>query len=117
MKQITYFTNNANQKVVVTLDDGSSINFSLKYFENQLGWFYTLSYGNFIRNSRRLVSSPNLLRAYRNILPFGLACIAVDGYEPTFLDDFSSGRVCVYILNAQDIIDVENDILFKEFSK
>jgi hypothetical protein len=48
-----------------------------------------------------------MLRAFRNILPFGLACTVADGMEPVFLTDFSEGRASIYLLQAEDIDTVE----------
>lgn len=107
MKQITSITNDANQLLSLVLDDGSKVNMKLCYWPSQLGWFYSLSKGNFVVNNQRLVNSPNLLRAYRNIITFGICCTVVDGYEPVYQNDFKSDRVSLYILNEADILETE----------
>lgn len=111
MKQITYFTDDPNQKLTVILDDGSRALLSLRYSTNQQGWFYTLSYNDFIVSNRRLVASPNLLRAFKNLIPFGIACVVTDGYEPVFLSDFITSRANIYVLNSDDVAVVEDTIL------
>jgi len=105
MKQFSSLTNDAKQKTAITLDDGTLVSVTLEYRDNQRGWFYSLNYGatGFVINNRRLVVSPNMLRAFRNIIPFGFACISAGGSEPVFLNDFVSGRVGLYILESSDI--------------
>ncbi len=107
MKQITSVTNDASQVLSIVLDDGSKVNLTLTYVPSQLGWFYSITYGSFSCFNRRLVNSPNLLRQFRTFLSFGLACLVADGYEPVYQDDFTSGRVSLYVLNPEDILKTE----------
>jgi hypothetical protein len=100
MRLIDVLTADPNQSLTIVLDDGTKVDMTLTFKENQQGWFYSLTYGvNFSVNNRRLVNGPNIIRQFRNIVPFGLACLATDGHEPIYIDDFTSGRVSVYILN------------------
>ena len=107
MKQIKSFTNAPSQSWQIILDDGSMINFSMWYCDNQKGWFYSFSYGTFVVHNRRMVTSPNLLRQFREILPFGFALLTTDNQEPVFIDDFANGRVSFYVLNSDDVAAVE----------
>lgn len=107
MKIITSFTTDPFQKLALILDDGSKVDFSLQYITNQLGWYYSFTYGSFAVNNRRLVTSPNMIRAFRGFLPFGLAVTTTDGLEPIYIDDFISGRASFYLLNSEDVADVE----------
>jgi len=107
MKQITSLTNDANQVLAILLDDGTRVNITLSYCPNQLGWFYSLTYNDFVVNNRRIVNSPNMLRQFRDIIPFGLACLVVDGYEPIYQSDFVDGRAALYILNELDLVETE----------
>jgi hypothetical protein len=75
--------------------------------QNQ-GWYYSIVYGNFVLNNRRVVAGINILRAFRNILPFGFACTTTDKYEPIYIDDFKNGRANFYLLDSTDIVSVEN---------
>lgn len=113
MQQITTITDSPNQNTVIVLDDGTKINMTLNYFSNQQGWFYSLNYNNsqFILNNRRLVTSPNMLSAFQNIIPFGIAVTTTDGYEPIFIDDFLTARASFYVLNQADIEIVEAAII------
>ncbi|MFA5385865.1 MAG: hypothetical protein WC364_14625 [Eubacteriales bacterium] len=107
MHKIEDITADPKQQMALMLSTGKKIDFTLWYSETQKGWFYSFSYENRTYNGRRIVNSPNMLRAFRNILPFGLACTVADGMEPVFLTDFSEGRASIYLLQAEDIDTVE----------
>lgn len=111
MRQITSLTNDTKQLVNLVLDDASRVAFKINYIAAQQGWFYSVQYGDFKVLNRRLVNSPNILRAFRNIIPFGIACLVSDGFEPVYLDDFSSGRVTFFLLNSADVIETETLII------
>jgi hypothetical protein len=111
MRLIEGINDYAKQKISIALDDNTRVDLSLWYSETQKGWFYTFSYGNKTYGGRRIVNSPNMLRAFRNVLPFGLACSVSDGQEPVFLNDFSEERAKLYILpSAAAVQEVEDFI-------
>lgn len=108
MKQITSFTDDYTQQLTITLDNGNSVPMTLNYSPSQQGWFYTITYGTSWGISNGLiVNSPNMLRKYRNVIPFGFCCITTDGYEIVNLSDWVSGRASFYVLNPIDIIQTE----------
>jgi hypothetical protein len=110
MTWVDAITNSPNQSITLKTEAGNAVGFNLMYSESQRGWFYSLTYGTMTFNNRRLVTSVNLLRGFRNILPFGLACTTNDNYEPVFIDDFMKGRARVFILNQLDVISIENSL-------
>ena len=103
MKIITGLTTDPNQNMKVSLDDGTLFSLSLVFSSNQQGWFYSLIYGSFSVNNRRLVTSPNMLRSLRTQIPFGINCVSYDGREPIYLTDFTSGRITLCYLNQSDV--------------
>jgi hypothetical protein len=111
--QIINFTVDPNQNIVIALANGNSINMNLNYYAGQQGWFYSLNYNNsgFIVNNRRVVTSPNMLSQFANIIPFGFAVTTTDGYEPIFIDDFILNRASFYILESSDVITTAKAIL------
>ena len=110
MKIITTLSNDAKQNIKLVLSDNSVADLTLEYSDNQKGWFYSITYGTWSSYGRRLVTSPNALRAFRNIVPFGLACYTTDGYEPVDIDDFKNGRVKLYLLTIADVALAESYI-------
>ena len=110
MKTLTELSNDYKQKHTVVLEDGDQFNITLNFIEQQQGWFYNLSYGdNFEVNGQRLVTGMNIIRKWKNLLPFGISIITEDLSEPSFIDDFTSDRVEVNILNEADVEQVEKD--------
>lgn len=111
MYQIEGLTADAKQTVKLTADGRDLVTLTLEYCEQQRGWWYSIDYLDFSVSQRRLVASPNTLRQFRNIIPFGLLCNVSDGQEPVLKDDFATGRVKLYVLNAEDIASAEDFIL------
>ena len=107
MTWINTITNTANQGMTLKLPNGDKISFDLIYMPQNQGWYYSFTYGNFSISNKRIVTGVNMLRAFRNILPFGFACVTKDGYEPIYIDDFTSGRANFYLLDSTDIVLVE----------
>jgi hypothetical protein len=102
---ITGITSDPTQKFSLPLDDGTSVNITLFYVPNQMGWFYNLSWnGNtkypaIIINGRRVVTSPNMLRQYQNEIPFGFGCVTQDGYEPLNQNCFINQYATLFLLD------------------
>lgn len=109
MNQITAFTDDAIQQITLVLPDGSTVPMTLNYIPAQQGWFYSITYGSagWGVSNRRIVNSPNMLREFRNIIPFGFCCTTIDGYEIINQSDFVSGRVNFYLLDPTDLMQTE----------
>jgi hypothetical protein len=105
MKQITELTNQPNQKYTIVLDNNETVDLVLTYSDNQQCWFCDINYkqDTFICNGIRVVSSPNILHQWKNVIPFGIAIITNDKTDPYFINDFSTNRVGLFILNADDV--------------
>ena len=76
----------------------------------EAGGYVHFTYNNYTSNGNRVVLSPNTLRHLKNIIPFGLAFMAEGNVEPFSLTDFSTGRVGMYILNAEEVQEIESTI-------
>lgn len=107
MTTLQGITDQPKQSTAVILADGTFVTIALEYRPQQLGWFYNLAWQEFILNGQRLVASPNILRGYRKLLPFGLAVLTNNGVEPLNQDDFINGTITLILLDAQDVLDVE----------
>lgn len=104
MLQIDTISTDASQTQTLILPDGTSIQLTIQFVPLQLGWFITdLEYGSFTLNGFRITNSPNMLRQYRNQLPFGLACFSTGDREPSQQQDFSSQNSILYILSAAEV--------------
>lgn len=113
MFQVQQITDNARQKLSLILPDGTQFSMSIYFSSAQVGWFISnLSYvpTGFTLNGLRIVNSPNMLQAFRNQIPFGLACNTTSNREPSQLEDFSSGTSILYVL-SKDEVEQYNDYL------
>ncbi len=103
MNQITQISDNALQKQSLLLEDGTVFSITMYFVPLQTGWFITeLTYGTFIIRSLRITNSVNMLNQFRNLIPFGLACLSTANREPSFQQDFSSGASKLYILTQAE---------------
>lgn len=107
MNNVDIINENPSQSLTLVLENGKNVNMKLRYCDVQRGWFYDLSYLDFNLYGRRLVTSQNMLRQFKNIIPFGLSVLTNDGYEPVFIDDFKNGRASMYTLNEEEVAYLE----------
>lgn len=113
MYQITQLDNNPKQEITMILEDNSRVTFNFEYKSNQMGWFFGVKYQDYNYQNIRLVTAYNLLRAYRNYLPFGLRVDTQGAEEPTDLNDFINGFSVVFLLTKEDIETVEKNYYAK----
>lgn len=103
MKLIQNITDSPLQKTSVLLDDGTTFVMELYYIDMQLGWFINrLEYGDFVLKGKRLCTSPNILHQFKNVLPFGIACVTTEDREPSLIEDFLTGASKLYILEKDE---------------
>ena len=113
MQQIQGISDYPNQQMTMNLPDGSVLVVSILYRASQYGWFFSglnWNNGQWIENGRRIVTHPNMLRQYKNIIPFGIACLTVNNREPTQKEDFASGASSLYLLTAAEVQAVETSL-------
>lgn len=109
MQQITGFTEDSKQNLLFYLESDKIIEFYFEYRDNVNSWFYTIKYNNFIVRNRKLVNSPNIIRQYKNILPFGIAVISNDKLEPLFQNDLIRERIQIFILDQNEVKEIETE--------
>lgn len=113
MFRLTSLSNDARQEITMMLDESTRVVFTFEYRATQLGWFFGFQYGDVNYQNIRLTTSYNILRAYRNWLPFGLRCDTADDEEPMDIDDFVTGYAKVYLLTKQDVESIEGNYYVK----
>lgn len=74
-------------------------------------WYFDLEYEGFISRGNKLVRGPNILPRHINTLPFGLAVVVADDFEPFLINDMVSGRVLLYILDHSDVEEIQARII------
>jgi hypothetical protein len=113
MTNIDNLTNSSDQTTLLILPDNSVATLRLRYRQRTQRWIADVGYANknFQANGINLTCFPNVLRAWRNILPFGIGFMTADFTDPFDINDFQTGRVQAYLLNAADVALVETQII------
>lgn len=108
MLKIEGITSDAKQRHAITLPDNSGLSLLILYCHLQVGWFIDeLVYGDFVLRGVRISNFPNILRQWKNVIPFGLACFTAGNREPTQQEDFLSGASTLYILDEDEVAELE----------
>lgn len=110
MTKIDNLTNFADQQSDLILDDGSVASLNMVYNASTERWIANVFYNGKTYNGIGLCDHPNILRQWKNVLPFGLSVATSDQTDPFDINDFSSGRVGMFLLNSADVQQIENDI-------
>ena len=107
MKRLDGIRATGTQKLATTASNGDPVLMTLHYKSAVQQWFIDIEWNNFNLLGNRVYSSPNMLSQYEAIIPFGLACITEGGGEPFLVNDFSSGRVNIYLLSPEEVIEIQ----------
>lgn len=114
MKVISGISSDYNQKFKLTLTNGNSVDCALSFYPNQVGWYISFAYEGIVCSTPlRLTVCPNILREYKNRLPFGIGCSTTDNNEVMYVDDFESGRASLLLLDENDVDYVEDTLYAK----
>lgn len=103
MTTVTGISANPKQKFTLALDDGTQVSCSIEYRPQQQSWFADVQWETWVLNGLRLVPSPNLLRQWRNVIPFGFALLTGNQREISSQQAFASGAAELILLNAADV--------------
>ncbi len=118
MTIIDNLTDAADQTTTLILPDNTAATLRLRYRPRTKRWLADVGYPNatldgkpFQANGIDVCCFPNVMRAWREILPFGIAFLTADFTDPMVVEDFASGRVTAFILNADDVLAVEANVI------
>ena len=109
MLYINKITNAAYQQLNLTGLPGIQIGMTLRFLPRPASWVMDISYNETLIQGIGVVASLNLLRQFRNNIPFGISCIRADGLDPYQIDDFQLQRANLYLLDATDVAQIETD--------
>lgn len=110
-------TVSANQTSIARLADGSSVILKFLYRAGIQRWTVDVSRLDFVATGIGLATNKNLLRIWRNVIPFGIQVVTADGTDPFLADDLANApgfpaRVTINILDGTngltDLTDVES---------
>lgn len=110
MTQIDNLTDFANQQTVLVLNDGTTAILDIVFNGSTERWVASVTYGEKVFNGIGLCTVPNILRQWKNVIPFGLAVVTADQTDPFDINDFSTERVKLYLLDEADVEQVEREV-------
>ena len=111
MNLIPSISNAARQEFFVRIPDYGRVKFRMEYSAMQKGWFMDIESEGHTVKKIRVVSSLNMLRCCEYVLGWGMACQVDGGRDPIYIDDFSTGRAAFFILNAEEIDEINQVFL------
>ena len=110
---VSQVTDTAFQTMAIQMPDGSTGTLNLYYRASTPRWFFDFLHPALPQGGPQgngLVTFPNLLRPWQNIVPFGFSCVTLDGQDPVDSEDFIDGYASLYILDATGVLTVEAQI-------
>lgn len=110
MLLIRNLTNDSMQQFVLDGIPGIQVSVLLRFMPRTEIWNMDISYADFTAQGIPLVCGPNLLRQWRNIIPFGIACTSPYFLDPYTINDFIDGNATLYLLDASDVAAVEAEL-------
>lgn len=113
MRAINQLTDGAFQTTTLQMPDGSTGTLNLYFRASTPRWFFDFLHPALPDGGPKgngLVTFPNLLRPWQNIVPFGFACVTLNGQDPVSTQDFIDGSATLYILDKTDVLTVEAQV-------
>lgn len=107
---IDNLSDNSNQTTTLQMEDGSVGTLELLFHGATNRWTFNFTHPQFPNGAikgQMLCVHPNILRNFKNLLSFGMTINSTDGQDPVNIEDFVSGRVQIYIINAADVDSIE----------
>ena len=108
MLAVNSLTNDPTQQFVLNGIPGIQISITLRFMPRIQIWNMDVSWGTFTALGIPVLCSPNLLRQWRRIIPFGIACTDIYKLDPYTVNDFAVGDASFFLLNADDVAAVED---------
>ena len=106
MYLISVLNDRPKQTFKAVIDGYDTAAITLEFKPEQLGWFMSIVWGTFEMYNERLATSPNLLRQFKNIIPFGILIEGTEGIDPLKIDSWLTDNK-FYMIDQADIEEVE----------
>ena len=107
MQLINELTSNPIQTMKLVLDTKETVQFNLRFMPTQQSWYFDFIYNDIECYGLKVALYPNVLRHFKNMIPFGIMFTSNDHVEPFKLDDFSTNRIQMFVLNENEIKEIE----------
>jgi hypothetical protein len=109
MRQISSLSDAPRQQFSYVIDNYEPVNVYLEFVALQYSWFMTITWGNFSLYNERVAVSPNLLRQFKNIIPFGIMITGENDIDPFAVDSWITKNK-FYFLSQDDVESIESGL-------
>lgn len=89
---------NAYQTLSFVTAEGEDVRLAFRYIPSQETWFVDVDSNSLTIHGLALQAFVNLLDPYHNLISWGLYVWSKDGFDPWLIDDFSTGRIRVAVI-------------------
>lgn len=107
MLYINKITNDPIQNINLTGIPNLNIAMTLRYLPRMQLWTMNLAFGTTTINGIMVMTAANMLRQFRNNIPFGICCLMASGLDPYNQNDFATQAANLYLLNSADVANIE----------
>lgn len=107
MEQVTNITSSVKQQMQLLLENNETADFFLHYNARMQAWYFDFTYNEISAKNLKVCLHPNILRQFRRLIPFGITFGASNSVEPFQVTSFSSGACNMYILNKEEVEEIE----------
>lgn len=107
MLYINKITADPSQNLNLTGISNIVVKMGLRYLPRMRLWSMDLSWNDFSANGIIITTAPNMLRQFRDIVPFGMTCLTTNGLDPYGLKDFLEQKANLYLLDATEVQQIE----------
>ena len=104
---LTTLTDNAFQSLSFVTSEGEEVNLTFRYIPSQETWFVDVDSDSLTIHGLALQAFVNLLDPYHNLISWGLYIWSKDGFDPWKIDDFSTGRIKVAVIEEFEYAAIE----------
>lgn len=98
IRVLTTLNENAYQSLSFVTNQGEEVNLTFRFIPSQETWIFDVDSDSLSVHGLALTAFVNLLDPYHNNLTWGLYVWSQDGFDPWRVDDFSTGRIKVAVI-------------------
>ena len=109
MLYINKITAAPSQIATLTGIPGVNITMRLRFLPRVQQWVADFDDGTIQIYGVSVMCSVNLLRQWKNVIPYGISCIVANGLDPYQVTDFASQAANLYLLDATDVATIEEE--------
>lgn len=110
MKYLNKLSSDPYQSVTIPAINGQNATCVFRFLPTQSRWMIDITYGDFVLKGYYISCAPNFLRKFRNIIPFGIACVTTHGFDPYAVNEFSEQTSLLYLLDSDDVQTIETGL-------